>query len=240
MPDLCPKGADLGVKTSAPFCKLALPLYQRLLTEQGENQSTLPVGVASVLVEIQTVPVAVETIKRIQKVHRSLYGANFTLWAYLKRYNVCLETDADSWLGSLNFGGNYCFGRWMAWTWDKGKEGTQNSPPSYWEPSDCNCQLQIGTYQEHCQELNNKGICHLPLWDWTPCCYGCGPSTTPEGVQGGVRHSVLQGIWWDRSLDVFRNRFYDFNPCISSYLKWKWKWKWIHSVVSDSLRPRRL
>ena len=51
MPDLCPKGADLGVKTSAPFCKLALPLYQRLLTEQGENQSTLPVGVASVSVE---------------------------------------------------------------------------------------------------------------------------------------------------------------------------------------------
>ena len=37
--------------------------------------------------------------------------------------------------------------------------------------------------------------------DWTPCCYSCWPSTTPEGVQGGVRHSVLQGIWWDRSLD---------------------------------------
>ena len=31
--------------------------------------------------------------------------------------------------------------------------------------------------------------------------YSCGPSTTPEGGQGGVRHSVLQGIWWDRSLD---------------------------------------
>ena len=37
--------------------------------------------------------------------------------------------------------------------------------------------------------------------DWTPICYSCWPSTTPEGVQGGVRHSVLQGIWWDRSLD---------------------------------------
>ena len=37
--------------------------------------------------------------------------------------------------------------------------------------------------------------------DWTPCCYSCWPSTTPEGVQGGGRHSVLQGIWWDRSLD---------------------------------------
>ena len=24
---------------------------------------------------------------------------------------------------------------------------------------------------------------------------------SPEGAQGGVRCSVLQGIWWDRSLD---------------------------------------
>ena len=79
MPDLCPKGADLGVKTSAPFCKLALPLYQRLLTEQGENQSTLPVGVASVLVEIQTVPIVAKTIERIQKVRRRLYRTNFIL-----------------------------------------------------------------------------------------------------------------------------------------------------------------
>ena len=36
--------------------------------------------------------------------------------------------------------------------------------------------------------------------DWTPSCYSCGPSTPPEGVQAGVRCSVLQGIWWDGSL----------------------------------------
>ena len=41
-------------------------------------------------------------------------------------------------------------------------------------------------------------ICHGV---WTPCCCGYWPSTSPERVQGGVRHSVLQGIWWDRSLD---------------------------------------
>ena len=34
-----------------------------------------------------------------------------------------------------------------------------------------------------------------------PRCYSCWPSTAPEGVQGGLRHSVLQGIWCDRSLD---------------------------------------
>ena len=28
----------------------------------------------------------------------------------------------------------------------------------------CVYQLQIGTYQEYCQRLNNKCICHLPLW----------------------------------------------------------------------------
>ena len=79
MSDLCPKGTDLGVKPSAPSCPLTLPLFLGFPAEQIENQGSLPGGVASVLVEIQTVPVAVETIKRIQKVHRSLYGANFTL-----------------------------------------------------------------------------------------------------------------------------------------------------------------
>ena len=35
--------------------------------------------------------------------------------------------------------------------------------------------------------------------DWTPCCCSCWPSTPPEEIQGRVRHSVLQGIWWDSS-----------------------------------------
>ena len=79
MSDLCPKGTDLGVKPSAPSCPLTLPLYLGFPAEQVENQGTLPGGVASVLAEIQTVPISVETIKRIQKAHRSIYGANFTL-----------------------------------------------------------------------------------------------------------------------------------------------------------------
>ena len=62
MLDLCPKGIDLGVKTSAPSCPPTLPLYQGLPIEQAENQGTLPIEVASVLVEIKTVPIAVETI----------------------------------------------------------------------------------------------------------------------------------------------------------------------------------
>ena len=41
----------------------------------------------------------------------------------------------------------YCIGTWNVSSMNQGKL----------------CQLQIGTYQEHCQPVNNKGICHLPL-----------------------------------------------------------------------------
>ena len=48
-----------------------------------------------------------------------------------------------------------------------------------------------------------KAFAICPYGGWTPCCYSFWPwpPTTPERVQGGVRHSVLQGIWWDRYLD---------------------------------------
>ena len=59
MPDLCPKGADFGVKPSAPSCtfpRVGLP------SEHTEDQDTLPGGAASVSVEIPIVPIVVETI----------------------------------------------------------------------------------------------------------------------------------------------------------------------------------
>ena len=62
MSDLCPKGKDLGVKPSAASCPLILPLYLGLPNAQAEIQGTLPGGVASVSVEIQTVPTVVKTI----------------------------------------------------------------------------------------------------------------------------------------------------------------------------------
>ena len=51
MPDLCPKGTDLGVKPSAPSHSLTLPLYLGLPTEQAENQGTLPRGLDSISVD---------------------------------------------------------------------------------------------------------------------------------------------------------------------------------------------
>ena len=50
------------------------------------------------------------------------------------------------------------------------------------------------------QTQQSDFLSFLFYWDWTQSCYSCWPSTTPEGVQGGVMHSVLQGIWWDSSL----------------------------------------
>ena len=62
MPDLSPKGSDLSTKSSAASCPLTMPLYPGLPTEQVENQVTLPGGIASVLVETQTVPIEIKTI----------------------------------------------------------------------------------------------------------------------------------------------------------------------------------
>ena len=54
MPDLCPKGIDLGVKPSAPSCPPTLPPYLGLQAEQTESQRTPLRRVALVSVEIQT------------------------------------------------------------------------------------------------------------------------------------------------------------------------------------------
>ena len=83
------------------------------------------------------------------------------------------------------------------------------------------CQLQIGTYQEHCQWLNNKAFAICLYWDWTPSCYSCWPSTTPDGTGWSEAFCAPGNLVGQvfRQLDVFRNRFYDPNPCISSYLE---------------------
>ena len=52
-----------------------------------------------------------------------------------------------------------------------------------------------------------------------PCCCSCFPSTTQEGVQGGVRPSVLQGIWWDRSLDSWMFLGTDFMTFLAFWLR---------------------
>ena len=54
MPDLCPKGIDLGLKPSAPSCPPTLPPYLGLQAEQTESQRTPLRRVALVSMEIQT------------------------------------------------------------------------------------------------------------------------------------------------------------------------------------------
>ena len=62
MPDLCPKGTDLGVKASAPSCflTLPLPLNQALTTKQAKGQRIPPGRDASVSKEVQKTPVPMQ------------------------------------------------------------------------------------------------------------------------------------------------------------------------------------
>ena len=131
IPVLCPMGADLGVKPSAASCSPTLPLYLGLPTEQAENQGTLP-G------------------RGCLSLGRNSNSPNCT-WDYLEKYmeaftGLTLLYDltwkdviyvlGQTWLltQNLSLRGSY-FWRWMAWMWNKGKEGTPNSPPSYRGPS---------------------------------------------------------------------------------------------------------
>ena len=45
------------------------------------------------------------------------------------------------------------------------------------------CQLHIGTYQEHCQWLNNNGVCHLPLWRLNPVLLQLLTFNNPWGIR---------------------------------------------------------
>ena len=99
MPDLCPKAADVDVDEDEIFsCLLFSYLAPVSRAPNWTGWESGHPSRRSVSIEIWTVPIVVKTIKRIQKVHGSLYGTNFILWAYLERRNVCLGTDADSWL----------------------------------------------------------------------------------------------------------------------------------------------
>ena len=59
MPNLCPKGIDLGMKSSAPSCPLTLPPYRGLQT--GIQTAHMEVQTTPVSVRLQTTLVSVET-----------------------------------------------------------------------------------------------------------------------------------------------------------------------------------
>ena len=91
------------------------------------------------------------------------------------------------------------------------RQNVHEMPPKTWSdvwPQEGRVNYKLALTKSTANDWTTKAFAICIYRDWTPCCYTCWPSTIPEGVQGGVRHSVLQGIWWDRSseLDVFRNR----------------------------------
>ena len=98
------------------------------------------------------------------------------------------------------------------------KESDMTEQPTLW----LSCQLQIGAYQEHCQQPNNKGLCRLPLWRLNPMLLQQLICNNPWGSSGWSEALCASGNLVGqvfRQLDVFRNRFYYLNPCISSYLE---------------------
>ena len=73
MPDLCPKGIDLGIKPSAPSCPPTLLPCPGLQAELTESQKT-PLRMAALVsvktqTEIQTALVSMETQTEIQTAH---------------------------------------------------------------------------------------------------------------------------------------------------------------------------
>ena len=83
MPDLCPKGIDLGVKPSGPSCPPTLPPYLGLQAEQTESQRTHLRRVALVSVEIQT---------EIQTAHVEVQTTPVSVWPWTTLVSVVTQT----------------------------------------------------------------------------------------------------------------------------------------------------
>ena len=114
---------------------------------------------------------------------------------------------------------------WIYWKWSDlgvsdGNPHSQN-PASLVNTGEY-CQRETDTYQEHCQQLiNNKDVCHLPLWRMNLLVLRLSMFNLPWGTWGWIQALCAPGnlvelVW--RELAVFRNWFQDSNPCISSYL----------------------
>ena len=83
----------------------------------------------------------------------------------------------------------------------------KTNPPCLWF-NRRKCQLQIA-----------KGICHLSLRRLNPVLLQLLPLTCPEGSPVWRWGTLLQGNWWNRSLDSLVFSGTDPNPCISSHLE---------------------
>jgi len=70
--------------------------------------------------------------------------------------------------------------------------------------------------------------------DWTLRCCSCGPSTTWQGDEGGVRQSVLQGIGWNRHLEGLIISGTDFLMPILAFPHIQKRTKFLHDNIRSS------
>ena len=141
-----------------------------------------------------------------QRSYKSRYGKmqqkGILSWAITRR-----QVSRDLWLLRPSPVIAHCF---RTKTFKTGNEPSQqrrtkwswNAPQSMdvWRQGGC-VNYKLALTKSITSNWTTKAIAICLYGDWTPCCCSCWPATPPEEVQGGVRHSALQGIWWDR---VFR------------------------------------
>ena len=117
------------------------------------------------------------------------------------------------------------------------RQNGHEMPPRIWSdlwPQGGHANYKLALTKSIASNWTTKAFAICLYGDWTPCCYSCWPLPTPEGVQGGVRHSVLQGIWWDRSLDSWMFLGTDFMISILASPPIQRSTKSLHGNITSS------
>ena len=105
---------------------------------------------------------------------------------------------------------------------NEGQNGHE-MPPKVWSelwPQGIHINYKLALTKSIANDWRTKAFAICLYGDWTPCCYSCWPSTIPEGVQGGARHSAPGNLVGQvfRWLNIFR-KILRSQSCISSYLQ---------------------
>ena len=122
-----------------------------------------------------------------------------------------------------------------------GRNGHEMSPKVWSDlwPQGGQVNRKLSLTKSIANEWTTKAFSTCFCGDWAPCCCSCWPSPTPEGAQGGVRPSVLQGIWWNRSLDswIFSGTDFIIPVFASLFLEKQGIPSWWHQILLTHRKP---
>ena len=191
MPDLCPKGIDLGVKLSAPSCPLTLPPYLGLQTgiqtAHMEVQTT-PVSVRPqttlVSVETQTIEVSDEMEDRRQREEEKQVSPIYP-WDHMRR--AARETEEQP---------HKLLPLYETPTGRNNQSVRVNKPFSYQEIQ--RIKEDLGDYLEDPEKYIRafKGVTLLYDLTWKDVMYILGQTVTPESKTRVLGKAVAYGDEW--------------------------------------------